>query len=94
MSGFMYTNCGMLDLTIIFSWKEVLDEAEKRLGDGQLLEDDGGVRWDIDSLRAYEEGIEGFVVDGGNYYCVAFDGAIGVTRDDGYNVDWLYTVVE
>lgn len=77
-----------------FAWQAALDEAERRLEDGQLLEDNSGVQWDIDNLREHEEGVEGFVVDEDNYYCVAFDGGIGVTRDNGCNVEWLYIVAE
>lgn len=70
-----------------------VDAASKILSDDDLL-DDGVDLWDIDNLsdmaRESAEEVDG--ID--TYYCVATDGSIGLTHDNGYNVDWIYRLVE
>lgn len=76
------------------SLKEALEVAKERLEENQLL-DDGATNWDIDNLKesiASNEDMEQ-KCDNNNYYCVGFDGRIGFTNDNGYNVQWLYTPV-
>lgn len=73
-----------------YTWEEALKAAEERLEEGQFLGDGLGVKWDIDNLLELPEGVEGFDVDDDNYYCVGWDGSIGITRDNGYNVEWIY----
>lgn len=72
-----------------YTWAEALAESKKRLEEGAFLSD-GANMWDIDNLSDYPEGVTGFVVEDENYYCVGWDGSIGITRDDGFNVDWIY----
>lgn len=73
-----------------YTWREVLEEAKSRLSEGQLLEDNSGTQWDIYNLMD----CEGEQTDDERYYCVGYDGRIGFTKDNGYNVEWLYTVIE
>ena len=75
-----------------YEWKEALIVAKERLDDGQLLEDNAGEKWDIYNLMDQEDGIENAVIDADHYYVVGFDGSIGYTCDNGYNVSWLYKV--
>ena len=71
--------------------REALNEAQTRLKDGQPLSD-GATNWDIYNLI---EGVDPATdeprEDG--YYVVGWDGSIGDTTDDGYNVRWIYRAI-
>lgn len=71
--------------------KGACEAANERLGENQLL-DDGAENWDIENLMAAAADSE--ELDGkDNYYCVGHDGSIGITNDNGYNVNWVYKAV-
>lgn len=64
----------------------------ERLDEGQLL-DDGANDWGIDNLIDEVYNSDSEELDGeDNYYCVGYDGSIGITHDNGYNVEWIYKV--
>ncbi|KAK9679512.1 hypothetical protein QE152_g40013 [Popillia japonica] len=71
---------------------DAIKVAETLLDDGQLLEDNSGTKWDVDNLWDAEFDQEESKEDPGCYYCVGYDGSIGYTGDNGYNVQWLYKV--
>lgn len=76
---------------------DAIKVAESLLDDGQLLKDNSGVEWDLDNLWDVEFCNDGFDQSKGSanhncYYCVGYDGSIGYTVDNGYNVQWLYKV--
>ena len=62
----------------------------ERLEENQLL-DDGSQDWDIYNLMEIAQELK--ELDGeNNYYCVGHDGSIGITEDNGNNVNWIYRV--
>lgn len=67
-------------------------EAATRLDEGDLLSD-GANDWDIDNLMDELDSAADLVTDDTTYYCVGYDGSVGLTRDNGYNVEWIYRVV-
>jgi len=70
---------------------------ENKIEDGQLL-NDGANNWDIFNLIEHikrEEYLNKNELDGEeNYYCIGINGEIGITHDNGYNVDWIFTIAD
>lgn len=72
-----------------YNFRDAVMAAEKVVGNA-LLEDNSGTRWSCDILSdQLDDRPEG----GDAYWCVGWDGAIGYTEDNGYNVRWDYSVV-
>lgn len=63
---------------------EAVKESAKIIGDSLLT--DGENMWDCFNIMDYPDSRE----EGGDvYWCVGYDGSIGYTEDNGYNVNWL-----
>jgi len=71
--------------------KSAVEEAATRL-DGDLLIDNAGTIWDTDNLLDEIATVGNGEDPNGGYYCVGYNGSIGITYDDGHNVAWLYEV--
>lgn len=73
-----------------YNFTDAVKAAKLRLDNGQLLEDNAGNQWACNDLIDYPDS----KTDGGDtYWCVGYDGAIGYTEDNGYNVRWDYKPV-
>lgn len=69
-----------------YVFKDAVKAAEGIVGKG-LLEDGSGRIWDCNNLSDVDDSKpEG----GDGYWCVGWDGSIGYTEDNGYNVRWDY----
>ena len=69
---------------------DALNRSEEILGENELLTD-GVTSYDTFNLREIilADG-ESDTLDGTDgYYCVGFDGSIGITHDSGYSVEWF-----
>lgn len=71
-----------------YNFTDAVKAAEARLDDGQLLEDNAGNKYTCDNLMDYPDSRPD---NGDTYWCVGYDGAIGYTENNGYNVCWCYT---
>ena len=71
---------------------EAIKYAATLLDEGDLWMDNSGTSWDDFNLLDVAAADE-TETDDDVYYCVGFNGNIGLTQDSGYNVEWLYKVV-
>lgn len=71
---------------------DALREAAERIEEGQQIESNAET-WDIYNLIEAAEQSDEEPLDGDkSYYCVGWDGGIGLTHNDGVNVEWIYTI--
>lgn len=75
----------------LFTWEEALAESDMLLDEMFVLEDEDGDFWEcVDDLQEYYVE-DPYIEDGSSHkFCVDPDGSIGITKDNGNSIEWIY----
>lgn len=74
---------------VFYSFIDAVKASKKILGEDEiLLVDNSGTEWDHFNLLDVLDDVK----DGDEYWVVGIDGNIGLTENNGYNVEWIYTL--
>lgn len=82
-----------MDNNRYYDFKEAVKASESIIGNGILI-DSAGTEWDCFNLLDNIDDSDSREAGGNAYWCIGWDGSIGYTEDNGYNVRWDFKPIQ